>query len=160
MPRSLSPQLTRLLLVRGAVRFITPAAVVWGIYDWWLIRPLYGLIYAALTFNYVLVLVLAFTAPALMNGPWRIRPAQTFILLINVIALPIAFKQTFGALPWGFIAVSALMIAGLYAATAIHLYLQEKMPASTVFAHSNREAAPGPGKTAPGDPVPRPSNTH
>ena len=50
MPR-FSPELTRLLLIRGIARGLTPLAVLWGIYDWWRIDGTCSLIFALLTLN-------------------------------------------------------------------------------------------------------------
>lgn len=151
MPR-FSPQLTRLLLIRGIARALAPVAVLWGIYDWYKIRPLYGLIFAALSFNYVIVYALSWIAPALLNGPWRIRPWQTFVLLINAFVLPIAFYRRFnGHLPWGFIVVTFLFFVGLYVATAILFYLQDRLPMGGLFAARRMAVKPAP------DPVPPPA---
>jgi hypothetical protein len=128
-----SPQLTRLLLIRGVARALAPVAVIWGIYDWYLVRPLYALIFGLLTFNYVLVYILTWVAPQLLNGPWRIRAWQTFVLLINAVVLPIAFYRTFGRVPWGFILITLLFFMGLFAATWIHFYMQDKLPMAGAF---------------------------
>lgn len=138
-----SPQLTKLLLIRGIARAILPIAVVWGIYDWYMFDrlavpprfPLRALVYALLTGNYVLVYLLSWFAPTLLNGPWRIRPWQTFVLLINAFLLPIQYYRHFqGRLPWGFIIITALSIVGLYAGTAIWFHLQDKLPMARAFA--------------------------
>lgn len=141
MPR-FSPQLTRLLLIRGVARAIAPLAVLWGIYDWYVYArdgnppqfPWHALLFAALAGNFVIVYVLSWVAPAALNGPWRIRPWQTFVLLINAFLLPIAFYRRSGALPWGFILITVLFFIGLYVATAIWFYLQNRLPAAAGFA--------------------------
>ncbi|UCD29215.1 MAG: hypothetical protein JSV03_01660 [Planctomycetota bacterium] len=132
MPK-FSPKLIKLLVIRGLARVLAPIAVLWGIYDWWLIEWWYAAIFGILTLNYVLVYVLSWIAPAAQNGPWRIRPWQTFVLIINAFLLPIMFNKTFGSLPWGFIAVSVLFFIGLYVATAIMFYLNEKLPMGPIF---------------------------
>jgi hypothetical protein len=76
-----------------------------------------------------------------LQGPWRVRSWQTFLLLINAFVLPIVFKRTFGRLPWGFIAITVLFFVGLYIATYILFYLQDKVPMGTLF--SARKAQPG-----------------
>ncbi len=133
MARHLTPQLTRLLLIRGVARAIAPIYVLWGIYDWWTVSPTYALVFALLSFNYVIVYVLSWIAPALMAGPWRIRPWQTFVLLINAFLLPVVFRQAHGRLPWGFIAATVVFMIGLYTATAILFYLNERLPMSSIF---------------------------
>lgn len=129
----LSPELSRLLVIRGLARALAPIAVLWGIYDWWTIHPLYALIFALLAGNYILVYILSWVAPGALNGPWRIRPWQTFVLLINAVLLPIVFKRTHGELPWGFIAITVLFVIGLYVGTYILLYLNERLPMAGIF---------------------------
>ncbi len=158
----LSPQLARLLLIRGVARALTPVAVLWGVCDWWLVRPLYAVIFAALTLNYVLVYILGWVAPAALNGPWRIRPWQTFVLLINAFVLPIVFKKTFGVLPWGFIIITVLFFIGLYAGTAILFYMQDRLPMGGIF-HARRGGVPPGSRADPTSPAPAgspPSATH
>jgi len=129
-----SPQLARLLFIRGLCRAVPPLAVLWAMYDWYLIRPSYAAAFGVLTLNYVLVYILVWVAPRLLNGPWRIRPWQTFVLLINAILLPIIFYRTFnGALCWGFIAITVVMIISLYVSTAIFFHLQDRLPMASVF---------------------------
>jgi len=139
-----SPQLTRLLVIRGLARAVAPVAVLWGVYDAWLVSPTYGLVLAALTLNYVLVYILTWVAPAALNGPWRIRPWQTFILLINAVLLPILFYRKFDRLPWGFIAITVLFIIGLYVATAIYFHLHARLPMSALFAARKTAGQPSP----------------
>ena len=140
-----SSRLTQLLLIRGFARALAPVAVLWAIYDWWVIEPVYGIIFAVLTLNYVLVYILSWVAPAALNGPWRIRPWQTFILLFNVIALPIAFYKSQGVVPWYFLAVTVLFIAGLYTATAIMYYMNNRWPMSGIFMARRGGMLPKPG---------------
>jgi len=140
-----SPELTRLLLIRGVARALAPIAVLWGIYDWWTLQPRYGVIYAALTLNYVLVYILSWVAPALLNGSWRIRPWQTFVLLINFVALPITFYRLRGVVPWYFLAVNFLFLIGLYVATFIMYYLNNRLPMSNIFMARRGGMLPKPG---------------
>lgn len=126
-----------MLRVRVAGRVIVPVGVLWGIFDWFRIAPLYGLIYGLLTFNYVLTLFFLVTRSPHINGPLRIRPIQTFILLINAFALPIVFYRTFGVVTWFFILVCLLMVAGLYAGAVTHMYFMEKLPMASLFQKKN-----------------------
>ena len=128
-----SPRLARLLFIRGLCRAIPPLAVLWAIYDWSLIRAGYAAAFGLLTFNYVIVYILVWVAPHLLNGPWRIRPWQTFVLLANALLLPIVFYREFEALPWGFVAITAAMVAALYVSTAIFFHLQDRLPMASVF---------------------------
>jgi len=128
-----SEKLNRLLLVRGLARAVLPLAVLWGLYDWCLINWWYGVIFGALTLNYVLVYILNWVAPAYLNGPWRIRPWQTFIFIINAFLLPYVFWKEFQALPWGFIGITVLSFISLYVSTAILFYFNERMPMSSIF---------------------------
>jgi len=120
-----------------AGRVIVPVGVLWGIYDWCWISPFYGLIYGLLTFNYVLALFFVVARSPQINGPLRIRPIQTFILLINAFALPIFFYRTFGQVPWFFILICLLMVAGLYAGAVTHMYFMEKLPMASLFQKKN-----------------------
>ena len=128
-----SPELTRLLVIRGVARAIPPIFVLWSLYDWYAVRPLYALIFALLTANYLLVYALSWVAPYLLNGPWRIRPWQTFVLLASIIALPIACKSRLGAIPWGYLGMSVLLVASLYVATVILFYLNDRLPMGQIF---------------------------
>ncbi len=149
-----SPELTRLLLIRGVARALAPIAVLWGIYDWYCFDrlavpprfPWHALVFAVLAGNYVLVYILSWVAPTALNGPWRIRPWQTFVLLINMFWLPIQFYRYFGSPPYGFILVTLLFFIGLYVATAILFHLQDHLPMATAFALRKARAAP-PAKT-------------
>ncbi len=132
-----------MLRVRIAGRVIVPLGVLWGIYDWFWISPWYGLIYGLLTFNYVLALFFVVTRSPQINGPLRIRPFQTFILLINAFALPIAFYRTFGLVPWFFILICILMVAGLYAGAVTHMYFMQKLPMASLFQKQHAQN-PGP----------------
>lgn len=165
-----SSHLTRLLIIRGVARALAPIAVLWGIYDWYFFDclgapsippprfPWHALIFALLAGNYVIVYVLSWVAPALLNGPWRIRPWQTFVLLINAFLLPIQFKRYFGHLPWGFIAVTLLFFIGLYVGTAIYFYLQDHLPMGHAFAARKAAQAPPaqPSSTQPLSDTPEP----
>ena len=133
-----SPKLKWLLRLRAAGRVIVPLTVLWGVYDWFRIAPLYGIIYALLTFNYVLALLFILTRSPQINGPLRVRPIQTFILLINAFALPIVFYKTIGLVPWFFITVCILMVASLYVGTVTHLYFMQKLPMAAVFQQQQR----------------------
>jgi hypothetical protein len=134
MPRTnFSPKLARLLFIRGVCRAILPLAVLWGIYDWYRIGPLYAIIFFALTGNYLLMYAFSWVAPHLLGGPGRVRPWQTFVLLGNAILLPFVFHGSFGNWPWLFIAVQVLMVAALYVSTAILFYFNDRLPMSTIF---------------------------
>jgi len=128
-----SQKLAWMLRVRVAARVVVPLAVLWGIFDWFRIAPLYGLIYALLTFNYVVVFLFVVARSPQVSGPLRIRPFQTFVLIINAVVLPIVFYRTHGLIPWFFIAVSVLMLAGLYAGAVIYLYFLQKLPMASIF---------------------------
>jgi hypothetical protein len=84
-------------------------------------------------------------APALLNGPWRIRPWQTFVLLINFVALPITFYRLRGVVPWYFLAVNFLFLIGLYVATFIMYYLNNRLPMSNIFMARRGGMLPKPG---------------
>jgi hypothetical protein len=129
-----SSKLKTMMLTRGVARFITPVAILWGIYDWTYVSWAGALAYGLLTINYVIVYSLSWVAPPLMNGPWRIRPWQTFVLLLNIIALPILYYRSQGAVPWGFLVISGLFLVGLYVGTAIFLYLNRRLPMHSAFA--------------------------
>jgi hypothetical protein len=108
-------------------------AVLWGVYDWFRIHPLYAVVFGLLTGNYLLLYAFSWVAPHLLGGPWRVRPWQTFVLLGNAILLPFAFHRTCGSWPWLFIAVQVLMVAALYVSTAILFYFNDRLPMSTIF---------------------------
>jgi hypothetical protein len=126
--RERSQKLGTLLFVRGLARQVVPVAVVWSAIDWWLVRPAYGVVFLVLTFNYLITWALNWVAPTYLNGPWRVRPWQTLILLANMISLPIVFYRVYGQIVWGFIVVNVLLIISLYVGTAIMLYFNEKLP--------------------------------
>lgn len=139
-----SPQLTRLLLIRGVVRaIITPIFILWGICDWYVFDrgavpprfPWHALAFTLLAGNYILVSILTWAAPTLLNGPWRVRHWQTFVLLFNVFYLPIQYYRHFHVFLWGYVAMSVLFFVGLYIATAIFFHLQDKLPMAGIFAH-------------------------
>jgi hypothetical protein len=136
--RRFSPGLRRLLIIKGICRVGPPLYVLWSIVEWSRIDWRYAAGFAALTLNYVIVYALTWTAPALMNGPWRVRPWQTLVLLANAIALPVLFWRAHGHLPWIFIASTILCAASLYVGTAIYIHLQTRLPAAALFA-ANRD---------------------
>ncbi len=117
-------------MIRGLARSLAPIAILWAIYDWWLIGWVYGLIFGLLTINYVVIYVLTWlpSASGALRGPLRIRPWQTLLLVVNAVVLPIVFKRHFGVLPWGFIVITVLFFIGLYVATYILFYLQDRSP--------------------------------
>lgn len=133
MPRGLSPSLTRLLVIKGICRSGPPVYVLWSIIDWLRTDWRYAVGFAALTLNYVIVFLLTWTAPSLMNGPWRVRPWQTFLLAINMLVLPIMFYRAHGHLPWIFFLATTYCVACLYVGTAIYLHLHQKLPMNSVF---------------------------
>lgn len=144
-----SPELTRLLLIRGIARSMAPIAVLWGIVDWYLFDraavpprfPWHALVFTLLTGNFILLYILVWTAPNLLNGPWRTRPWQTFILLFNFFYLPIQYYRHLGTIPIGFILITILFFVGLYVATAIYFHLQDKLPMAGGFAARRAQAA-------------------
>lgn len=129
-----SPSLRRLLIIKGVCRVGPPLYVLWSIVEWCRIDWRYAVGFAALTLNYVLVYALTWTFPSLMNGPWRVRPWQTMVLLANAVILPIVFWRARGTLPWIFFLATFLCAASLYIGTAIYIHLQTKLPASALFA--------------------------
>ena len=133
MARQLSPKLYRLLIIRGLARAAGPLVVIWGIYDWATIDWKYALIFGALTFNFALAFAFAFVAPALLGGILRVRPWQTFIFIGNAFLLPMVYRNHYGHLPWGFIAVMVLFFVAMYVSTVIYLYLQNLMPNAGLF---------------------------
>jgi hypothetical protein len=156
----LSPHLTRLLVVRGIVRALAPLAVLWGICDWLYFDlaaspprlPWHALVFTLLAGSYIVVYVLSWVAPNLQNGPWRMRPWHTFVLLINLFWLPIQFYRYSLGLPWGFIIINILFFIGLYVATAIMFYFQDHLPMGGLFA-ARKAAAAGGTNSSGGGPV-------
>jgi len=138
-----SPRLARLLFIRGVSRAIPPVVVLWAICDWYLVNPFYAALFGLLTFNYVLVYIFVWVAPHWLNGPWRIRAWQTFVLLINALLLPIVFYRTFEAWPWGFIAMTVAMVVALYVSTAIFFHLQNRLPMAGLFTARRGGMIPG-----------------
>jgi hypothetical protein len=126
--RHFEPGLMRLLIIKGACRAGPPIYILWSIFEWSRVDWRWAVGFGALTLNYVLVYLLTWTAPALMNGPWRVRPWQTLVLLANAFVLPVAFRRVYGHLPWIFIAATVLCFASLYVGTAIYLRLHDKLP--------------------------------
>jgi hypothetical protein len=132
--RRFSPTLGRLLFIKGVCRAGPPAYVLWSIVDWCRVDWRYALAFAALSFNYVIIYSLTWTYPALMQGPWRVRPWQTLMLAANAVVLPVMFHRAHGHLPWITIAAAALCLASLYIGAAIYLYLNERLPMAGAFA--------------------------
>lgn len=69
MAHKRSAKLQNLLFVRGLARQIVPLAVLWSAMDWYLVKPVCGVIFLLLTGNYVLVWLLGWVAKSLLNGP-------------------------------------------------------------------------------------------
>lgn len=136
-----SPKLTAILLTRGTLRAVLPIYVIWSTVSWALVVPWVAVVFAALTWNYVFVYLMSWFAPPFMNGWWRVRPIQTFILLGNIIALPIVRYQRLGSLPWLFMAWSVVLIVALYVSTVLQMYLQRVLPMGSVFAAKKAAAA-------------------
>ena len=129
-----SPKLMTILLTRGVARAVLPLYVLWSIWDWAAIHVGYAAVFGLLTVNYLWVYVLSWVAPGLMNGPWRVRPWQTFVLLGNIIVLPVVYFRAFGRVEWFFLFWSAALIAALVVSTALQAYLIRKSPLSGAFA--------------------------
>lgn len=127
-------KLTWLLIIRALARPTASIAVIWGIVDWYFVHPAAAVVFGLLTFNFVVVHIFGWVAPSQINGPLRIRPFQTFVMLGNVIILPIVFHRTYGYVPWGFVAAGVLFIVGLFVSTWIYVYLNEKLPMGQLFA--------------------------
>ncbi len=149
MPR-FSSKLLWLLIIKGACRSGPPIYILWSIVEWLWVDWRYAVGFAALTLNYVIVYILTWTAPALMNGPWRVRPWQTLVLVVNAFLLPIMFRRAYGHLPWLFIAAAILCAASLFIGSAIYLYLHEKSPAGALLAQRQPVPVPADQKTAAG----------
>lgn len=131
--RRLSPTLTWLLFIKGVCRLGPPLYVLWSIVEWCRVDWHYAVAFGALSINYVIVYILTWTAPSLMQGPWRVRPWQTLLLVVNAVVLPIMFRRVHGHLPWIFIAAAVLCATSLYIGAAIYLHLSEKLPMGSVF---------------------------
>lgn len=157
--RRFSPQLTRLLVIRGLARAMLPIAVLWGIWDWWQVGWLPAAVFTALAFNYVIVYALNWiAAPLAEAGPWRVRPWQTWVLVLNGFVLPVVYYRVHGAVPWGFVLVTILLFVGLYVGMAIMFYFYRRMPMAGIFAAQKNpaiarlmNAQPAPTPVAPGD---------
>lgn len=134
MAHKRSSKLQNLLFVRGLARQIVPLAVVWSAVDWYLVKPACGVIFLLLTGNYVLVWLLSWVARSLLNGPWRVRPWQTLVLIINFVSLPIVYYVVHGEIVWGFLGINVSMFAGLFASTAILVYFGDRLPMNQIFA--------------------------
>ena len=152
--RERSQKLGTLLFVRGLARQVMPVAIVWSAIDWWLVRPIYAVVFLVLTFNYLIVWALNWIAPAHLSGPWRVRPWQTLILLANMISLPVVYYRVHGQIVWGFIAVNVLLIISLYVGTAIMLYFNEKMPMPGTLRQQPAGASTTPAGSAESEEVP------
>ena len=135
-----SPKLTMLLAIRASLRILAPITVIWGVVAWSFAGWPYAVVYAALTWNYVLVFLLTWIARTAMQGPWRVRPIQTFIVLANSFVLPWMYYHRGWALPWGFVGMCVVYHIGLAVSTYIFLYLRDRTPIGAVFA-PQREAA-------------------
>jgi len=144
--RSFSSKLTVILLTRGVARFVAPVAICWGIYDWTYVHPLYALGYGLLTFNYVLVYIFIWVAPAHINGLFRVRAWQTFVVLGSMILLPILYYRKLGAVPWGFLGISFLFILALIAGTVVIIYLNQRLPLGPAFARQRPYQFPSLGQ--------------
>src|SRR5262249_20464568 len=90
-------------------------------------------VFGMLSINYVIIYILTWMPGANLNGLWRIRPWQTLILLANAVTLPIVYRKTFGTIPWGFVAITILFFIGLYVATYIMFYLQDRVPMGSIL---------------------------
>jgi hypothetical protein len=117
-------------------------ALLWSAWDWYLIGPVYAGIFLLLTGNYLIVWALGWVARSLLDGPWRVRPWQTFILVLNFVTLPIVFYVKHGQVVWGFLAINVLLFVGLYVSTAILLYFDRHLPLGNMFAASPPGTAP------------------
>jgi hypothetical protein len=144
------------LFIKGVCRVGPPLFVLWSIVEWTRVDWRYALGFGILTFNYVLVYILTWTAPALMQGPWRVRPWQTLVLLANTFVLPIMFRRVHGHLPWVFIAAAVLCLASLYVGTAIYIHINQKLPMAGLFAGRRDPALPKLVDTASASQVPSP----
>lgn len=151
MPK-FTPELTRMLLIRGISRAVLPLSVLWGILDWYFVDGRYALAFAVLSINYPIVYALSWTAPAYMHGVLRIRPWQTFVLLFNAVLLPVFFYRACGRLPYGFIGITILAFIGLFVSTLIHFHLNERLPMAGIFAQRRQQKA-GAAVARPGAPV-------
>jgi len=135
-----SPKLTMLLAIRASLRILAPITVIWGVVAWSFVGWPYAVGYAAVTWNYVLVFMLTWIARTAMQGPWRVRPIQTFIVLANSFVLPWVYYSRGWAIPWGFVGMCVIYHIGLVISTYIFLYLKDRLPMAAAFA-PRREAA-------------------
>lgn len=138
-----SRKLTAILLTRGAARAVLPLYVLWSIWDWATVNAWLAVLFGLLTVNYLWVYALSWVAPALMNGPWRVRPWQTFVLLGNIVVLPIFYHRAHGRVEWFFFFWAAALIAALYVSTALQAYLQRSLPLASVFAARKSDKVAG-----------------
>jgi hypothetical protein len=146
--RHFSSRLSWLLFIKGVCRAIPPLYVLWSTVEWLRIEVLCAVIFGVLTWNYVLLYILSWVQPSLMQGPWRVRPVQTFILLANAIVLPIMFYRIYGHLPWVFLASAVLCFASLFIGTVIYIHLNRKLPMGAIFAATRSPGLPA-APTAP-----------
>jgi len=147
--RPRSQKLANLLFVRGLARQVVPVALLWSAWDWHLIGPIHAAVFLLLTGNYLIVWALGWVAKSLLNGPWRVRPWQTLILVLNFVSLPIVFYLKHRQILWGFLGINALMFVGLYVSTAILLYFDRHLPLGNLFAASSPGTVPGTPPASP-----------
>jgi hypothetical protein len=144
-----SRKLANLLFIRGLARQVVPVAIVWSAWDWYRVSPYYAAVFLMLTGNYLLVWVFSWVARSLLNGPWRVRPWQTLILIANFVALPIVFYLAHKEIVWGFLAINLLLFISLIVSTAVLFYLGDKLPAGQAFALGRGIGLPGARATNP-----------
>jgi len=148
----LTPELKQMLLIRGISRALLPLSVLWGILDWCFVDWRYALGFAVLTGNFPIVYALTWIAPPYTTGLVRIRPWQTFVLIINAVVLPTLFYRACGRLPYGFIGITILAFAGLFVSTLIQLQFNERLPMAGIFAQRRQQKLEG-AHAGPGVPV-------
>lgn len=141
--RRRSPKLLALLVIRGTARFLIAFYVAWSLSGWFGISVWAGVVFALLTWNYLFTYVVGWFSPAVLGGPLRVRPWQSFVLFANALVFPVAEYAVHGRIPWFFLLVVAACVAGMVAAVTVLRYMQERMPLGRVLA-----AAPG-GSGAP-----------
>jgi len=142
-----SNKLVTLLAIRALARLCAPILVVWLVVEAWPLppQPLWGVLAIVLFGNYVAVYVLTWVAPHHLDGIWRFRPIQGFVLLGACVAIPIVHVQTGRGVPWLFVGVAVLYHVGLIVAIWVHLYLHHRSPLARTRA--GRPAAPAAGTT-------------
>lgn len=144
-----SRKLANLLFIRGLARQVVPVAILWSAWDWYRVNPYCAAVFLVLTGNYLLVWVFSWVARSLLNGPWRVRPWQTLILIANFVALPIVFYRVDGEIVWGFLAINLLLFISLIVSTAVLFYLGDRLPAGQAFALGRGMGLPGARATNP-----------